>query len=102
MAPTFAYAVSDLSKDSRRVFAKANGNLPALHADKVALITPPAGSSPESHAQLVQITATMPSDAGVSLEVTDQVRGFSNTTHVASDVEVQGENSTIHVEADGD
>ncbi len=45
--------------------------------------------------------ASLPADVGVSLEVTDQVRGFSNTTHVASEVEVQGETSTIHVTADG-
>jgi len=47
------------------------------------------------------VAAAMPSEAGVSLEVTDEVRGFSNTTHVASDIEVQGETSTIHVAADG-
>ena len=48
-----------------------------------------------------QIAAAMPVEAGFSLEVTDQVRGFSNTTRVASDMEVHGESSTIHLEADG-
>ena len=52
-------------------------------------------------AESQQIVNAMPGEAGVSLVVTDQVRGFSNMTRVASDVEVQDGNSTIHVEADG-
>ena len=52
-------------------------------------------------AGLQQIAFAPSGEAGVSLEVTDQVRGFSNTTRVASDVEVLDGSSTIHVEADG-
>lgn len=52
-------------------------------------------------ARLDEAVSVIPTAGGVSLEVTDQVRGFSNTTRVASDVEVQGGDSTIHVEADG-
>ncbi len=52
-------------------------------------------------AELQPLADVTPGEAGVSLVVTDQVRGFSNMTRVASDVEVQDGNSTVHVEADG-
>jgi hypothetical protein len=55
----------------------------------------------DRRAEVPQIMASMPGEAGVSLAVTDQVRGFSNVTRVASDFEVQDGDSTIHVEADG-
>ena len=45
--------------------------------------------------------STMPLQDGVSFDVIDQDRGFSNSTRIASDVEVQGEDRTVHIEADG-
>ncbi|MCW3100515.1 MAG: hypothetical protein JWL77_6133 [Chthonomonadaceae bacterium] len=91
---------ADRAKADNRLLADAKSALPVLKVQKEAAIASIA-ASPERNAQILQFSTAMPSDAGVSLEVTDQVRGFSNTTHVASDVEIHGEISTIHVEADG-
>ncbi|MCW3054506.1 MAG: hypothetical protein JWN14_3676 [Chthonomonadales bacterium] len=46
-------------------------------------------------------TSTMPLDDGVSFDVIDQDRGFSNSTRIASNVEQQGDDHTVYIEADG-
>jgi hypothetical protein len=95
------YGNADRATADFRLLADAKSALPALKVQKEASVIASVATPPERNAQILQFSTAMPSDAGVSLEVTDQVRGFSNTTHVASDVEVQGETSTIHVTADG-
>ena len=96
---SYQYSVPDTRKDEPGMLVKSSG-LSALALD------PQASRVAETDARNLkaepeQIAMAISGEAGVSLEVTDQVRGFSNTTRVASDIEVQGGRSTIHVEADG-
>jgi hypothetical protein len=89
----FAAAQQLWKLDLHKKIDKADARAPAASLS--------AGNSPYRDAKLELAAAVIPTANGVSLEVTDQVRGFSNTTHVASKVEVQDDGSTIHVEADG-
>ena len=97
------YAYRPAGQQAERIASLSKGNL-SLSGDAVALQVSAAVAEAATRDREVgseQNAAAMPVEAGFSLEVTDQVRGFSNTTRVASDVEVQGESSTIHLEADG-
>lgn len=97
---SYQYFVPDPGKDEAALLAKTSPGLSALALEPQASSVAQADVR-DSKAEPEQIAMAMSGEAGVSLEVTDHVRGFSNTTHVASDIEVQGGKSTIHVEADG-
>ncbi len=47
------------------------------------------------------VAALLPAEGGVSLQVADEVRGFTSTTRLASDVSAEDSEGTIHIEADG-
>jgi len=83
----------------KETFAKDRAAGPDLRTEKTALIASLADRALK--AQFQDNASAMPMDDGVSFDVVDQVRGFSNTTRIASDVEVQGEDRTVHIEADG-
>ena len=97
---SYQYAVPGSRQDEPGTLVKPASGLPALALDAQASRVVEADAR-DLKAEPEMIAMTMSGGAGVSLEVTDQVRGFSNTTRVASDIEVQGGRSTIHVEADG-
>jgi len=83
----------------KEAFAKDRTDRFDRRAEKTALIASVADRALKT--QFQDNASAMPMDDGVSFEVVDQVRGFSNTTRIASDVEVQGEDRTVHIEADG-
>ena len=95
-----AYNDAESSRSPVGTLAKASVKMPTVRAI-LQPTRPQAGLRDQPVHEGLLALSLMPASDGVSLEVTDQVRGFSNSTHVASDVEVQGETSTIHVEADG-
>lgn len=50
------------------------------------------------HIEVSAMAEPQPS-IGISLAVTDDVRGFTNKTHIAADVEEQGDSKTFHISA---
>lgn len=90
---TFAVGDKALAKDHAARFD--------VQAEKSAMIASSANRMLALQTQLLGSATIMPLEDGVSLDVIDQDRGFSNTTRVASDVEEQGGERTVHIEADG-
>jgi len=85
--------------DAKETFAKDRSAGFDQRAEKSAMIASRADLM--LSARLQDGASTMPLDGGVSFDVIDQDRGFSNSTRIASDVEVQGGDRTVHIEADG-
>jgi len=85
--------------DAKETFAKDRSAGFDLQPEKSAMIASRADLL--LNAKIQDGASTMPLDDGVSFDVIDQDRGFSNSTRIASDVEVQGGDRTVHIEADG-